>query len=364
MKRNSLVQFGIVALMLTGIFLAQIPTAMAIENGGYPNERFLVSTQWLAAHLNDPNIRILDRQDIFPKDNFYAVGHIPNSIRMPTSAIKGMKDGIREMLVEKDLLAFLDKNGVSDKHHIILVGRVDREPANTRVFWTLEMLGHKEISVLDGGIDKWRAEGRPLTKEAPKVTPGTYKVAGLQRQLYITGEEIKNYLGIFDRLNFMVVDSRDPDEFKGVEMSRDSQKLGRIPGAMNLVFTEVLTGPKEFKEFKPAAEIKKIFEAKGLTPDKHLVFTCVSGCFGTTLYFAARLLDYKNVSIYDGGWIEWSQKNYPVEVDGKTSTTTPTPSPANGKSTTPSVASPPLAAPAPTPAPVPGGKKRSRDEGC
>ena len=154
MKRNSLAQFGIVGLMLTGIFLAQIPAALAIENGGYPNERFLVSTQWLAARLNDPNIRILDRQDIFPKDNFYAVGHIPNSIRMPTSAIKGTKDGIEEMLIVKDLLTFLDKNGISDKNHIILVGRSEREPATTRVFWTLEMLGHKEISVLDGGIDK------------------------------------------------------------------------------------------------------------------------------------------------------------------------------------------------------------------
>ena len=364
MKKNLLVQLGLFILMITGLLLSQIPAAMAIENGGYPNAKFLVSTQWLAAHINDPKIRIMDRQDIFPKDNFYAVGHIPNSIRMPTSAIKGTKDGIREMLIEKDLLAFLDKNGVSDKHHIILVGRVDREPANTRVFWTLEMLGHKEISVLDGGIDKWRAEGRPLTKEAPKFTPGTYKVTSLQRQLYITGEEIKNYLGIFDRLNFMVVDSRDPEEFKGVEMSRDSQKLGHIPGAMNLMFTEVLTGPKEFQEFKSASEIKKIFEAKGLTPDRHLVFTCVSGCFGTTLYFAARLLGYNNVSIYDGGWIEWSQKNYPTETNGKIVTTPPTPSPANGKSTTPSISSPPLVAPAPTPAPVPSGRKRSRDEGC
>lgn len=364
MKRTTLAKFGIVTLVAIGLLLARIPAAMAIENGGYPNEKFLVSTQWLAAHLNDPNIRILDRQDIFPKDNFYAVGHIPNSIRMPTSAIKGTKDGIREMLIEKDLLAFLDKNGISDKHHIILVGRVEREPANTRVFWTLEMLGHKALSVLDGGIDKWRAEGRPLTKEAPTFSPGVYKVTGLQRHLYITGEEIKNYLGLFNRLNFLVVDSRDPDEFKGVELSRDSQKLGHIPGAINLVFTDVLTGPKEYQEFKSAAEIKKIFDAKGLTPDKHLVFTCVSGCFGTTLYFAARLLDYKNVSIYDGGWIEWSQKNYPVEGNGKISTPTPSPSPANGKSTTPAVSSPPLVAPAPTPAPVPSGKKRSRDEGC
>jgi thiosulfate/3-mercaptopyruvate sulfurtransferase len=348
--------FQLAAVLFLGL-MTLVSNVAAIENGGYPNERFLVSTKWLAEHLNDPKVKILDRQDIFPKDNFYAVGHIPNAIRMPTSAIKGMKDGVREMLVEKDLLSFLDKNGISNQDHIILVGRVEREPANTRVFWTLEMLGHKNISVLDGGIDKWRAEGRPLTKEAPKVTPGTYKVTDLQRQLYITGEEIKNYLGIFDRLNFMVVDSRDPEEFKGVEMSRDSQKLGRIPGATNLMFTEVLVGPKEFQEFKSAAEIKKIFEAKGITPDKHLVFTCVSGCFGTTLYFAARLLDYKNVSIYDGGWIEWSQKNYPVEVNGKISA----PAPTNGKPALPAVSSPASPQPAPTPAPT---RKRSKDEGC
>jgi thiosulfate/3-mercaptopyruvate sulfurtransferase len=359
MKKNCLsrIILSLVLALAIGLFLES--PAPAVENGGYANASFLVSTKWLAENLNDPNIKILDRQDIFPKDNFYAAGHISKSIRMPTSAIKGTKEGIEEMLIVKDLLAFLDKNGISEKNHIVLVGRSEREPATTRVFWTLEFLGHKKISVLDGGIDKWRTEGKPLTKEPPQITPGTYKVAGLQRNLYITGEEINNYLGLFDRLNIMVVDSRRPDEFKGTEMSRDSKRLGHIPGSINLMFTQVLTGPKEYKELKPAAEIKKIFESKGITPDKHLVFTCVSGCFGTTLYFAARLLGYTNVSIYDGGWIEWSQKDFPVEVNGKIQTTPPPP--ANGKAKTPSVSSPPVPVPAPTPSPAP---KRSKDEGC
>jgi rhodanese-related sulfurtransferase len=188
----------------------------------------------------------------------------------------------------------------------------------------------------------------------------------------MTGEELNGYVGLFDRFNLRVVDSRRPDEFRGAAMSRDSKKPGRIPGAVNLMFTQVLTGGKEYKELKAASEIQKIFDANGLTRDKHLTFTCVSGCFGTTLYFAARLLGYQNVSIYDGGWIERSQKNYPVEVDGKISTSVPADpavkeigKPAPGKKESPKApvsSSPTTIAPAPTPAP--GGGKKIRDEGC
>ena len=345
------------------ISLVMVSSVSAVENGGYANEKFIVSTSWLAAHLHDPNIRILDRQDIFPKDNFYAAGHVPNSIRMFTTAIKGTKNEIPEMLLIKDLLEFLDKNGVSSKHHIVLVGRSDREPATTRVFWALEILGHKEISVLDGGIDKWRAEGRPLTKETPKFNPGIYEVTSLHRDLLMTGEELTGYIGLFDRLNLKVVDSRRPDEFRGEAMSRDSQKLGHIPGSINLMFTQVLTGGKEFKELKNAAEIQKVFEAHGLSRDKSLVFTCVSGCFGTTLYYAARLLGYSKVSIYDGGWIEWSQKNYPVETSTGMSPSSPAikGKPAPSPKEKPAVTTP---IPAPKPTPAPGGMKILKDEGC
>ncbi len=287
---------------------------MAVENGGYANSAFLVSTQWLEDNLDRPDIRILDRQDIFPKDDFYGKAHIPGSIRMPTSAIKGMRGDVQEMLVLKDLIKFLEESGVSSKHHIILVGRSQRLPATTRVFWALEILGHKNISVLDGGIDKWRVEKRTETTEVPNFPATTYEVQSLQRGLMMTGEELSGYIGFQDRFNLMVVDSRRLEEFAGKEMSRSSEKLGHIPGSVNLMFMALLTG-KEYKEFKPADEIRAIFQAKGLTPDKHLVFTCVSGCFGTVDYFAARLLGYRNVSVYDGGWIEWSRRNYPVEPE-------------------------------------------------
>ncbi|MCG6878770.1 MAG: hypothetical protein LJE96_06435 [Deltaproteobacteria bacterium] len=196
----------------------------------------MVTTDWLAKHMNDPNVRILDRQDIFPKDDFYSKGHIPNSIRMPTSAIKGMKVDVQEMLILKDLVKFLEEKGVSPDDHIVLVGWSKRLPATTHVFWALDVLGYKKMSILDGGIDKWKAENRQVTK----------------------------------------------------------------------------------KEFKSAKEIQAIFASKGLTPDKHLSFTSVRGCFGTVDYFAARLLNYPNVSVYDGAWIEeinattlWKQDRHP-----------------------------------------------------
>ncbi|MDQ1240680.1 MAG: Sulfurtransferase [Thermodesulfobacteriota bacterium] len=306
------VSLAVGAIMAT---LAVAAVAHAIENGGYPRSEFLVSTKWLAEHMNDPNVRILDRQDIEPEDGFYGEGHIPNSIRMTTDAIKGMRLGVQEMLVVKDLIGFLETNGIAADEHVVIVGRSDRLPATTRVFWALELLGHKKVSLLDGGTDKWLVEQRPWTKEVKTYPKTTYKV-DLQRIRLVTGDELAGWVGSFKDLNIVVVDSRRPDEFAGEKMSRASQKLGRIPGAVNLVFPKMLTGDK-YLEFKSAEEIKKIFDSLGVTPDKNAFFTCVSGCFGTVVYFGARLLDFPKAAVYDGAWIEWSQKQFPVEGAAK-----------------------------------------------
>ena len=286
--------------------------SLAVENGNYPNGHYLVTTQWLADNLDNPNVRILDRQDIEPEDNAYAQGHIPNAIRMPTSAIKGIKFGIPEMMIPKDLVEFLQNSGISADHHIIIAGPTDRLPASTRAFWALDVLGHKKVSILDGGFDKWEAERRPVTTEAPKFDKTTYKV-DLKRNYQVTGEEIAGYLGFFRELNVVMVDSRRPDEFKGEKMSRESEKLGRIPGAINIVFPKILIGEK-YKEFKSASDIRTVLDSAGITHQTNAFFSCVSGCFGTVMYFGARLLDYPNVAVYDGGWIEWSRRPYPVET--------------------------------------------------
>jgi thiosulfate/3-mercaptopyruvate sulfurtransferase len=306
MKKWTVTSFSMLVVVLTMVLPAR-----GVENGGYPNADILVSTQWLQDHLGDPNLRILDRQDVEPGEEFYAKGHVPNSIRMPTEAIKGMRLGIQEMLVVKDLIQYLEENGISPDHQVVIVSRSDRFPAATRVFWALDLLGHKKASVLDGGIDKWVAEKRPMTSEAPRFEKTSYPVH-LDRERLMTGDELAGYVGGFKELGIVVVDSRRPEEHAGTKMSRASEKIGRIPGAVGLFFTNILTG-KDYKEFKSAQEIKTIFESQGITPDKHTVFSCVSGCFGTVLYFGARLLDYPKAAVYDGGWIEWSRKDYPIE---------------------------------------------------
>lgn len=305
-----------VYIILASSLLAMIFTggAWAVENGDYPNSHYLVTTQWLADNLNNPNIRILDRQDIEPEDNAYAQGHIPNAIRMPTSAIKGTKFGIDEMMIPKDLVEWLQVNGVSADHHVIIAGPTDRLPASTRVFWALDVLGHKNLSILDGGFDKWEAERRPVTTEAPKFEKTVYKVE-LKRNFQITGEELAGYLGFFNELNIVVVDSRRPDEFKGEKMSRASEKIGRIPGAINIVFPKILVG-ENYKEFKPGQDIENVLIEAGINKHTNAFFSCVSGCFGTVMYFGARLMGYPNVAVYDGGWIEWSRRAYPVETSG------------------------------------------------
>ena len=153
----------------------------------------------------------------------------------------------------------------------------------------------------------------------------------------MTGDELAGYVGSFKELGIVVVDSRRPEEHAGTKMSRASEKLGRVPGAIGLFFPKILVG-ENYKEFKSADEIKKIFDSQGITPDKNTVFSCVSGCFGTVLYLGARLLDYPKAAVYDGGWIEWSRKEYPVEAAG--------PSGAGEKPPTPPAkASPPASRP-------------------
>ncbi|MFH2131954.1 MAG: rhodanese-like domain-containing protein [bacterium] len=271
----------------------------------------LVTTAWLANNLSNANVRIIDRQDTIPADNFYAQGHIPGAIHMRTNAVKGTKVDVREMLILKDLIVFLEKNGVTEKNHVIVVGSAGKLPAVSRVFWALEYLGHKKVSVLDGGIEKWKAENRPITTDTPQFAPVTYNV-NLQRSKKVTGEEIYESLGLFDKFNIVVVDSRKPPEVKGVAYSRNTKEvLGKVPGSTGLMFMALLQ--PETKEFKSADQIQMIFNKHGLTKDKTIYVMCVSGCFGSSIYLGARMLGYENVALYDGSWIEWINKGYPVE---------------------------------------------------
>lgn len=120
-------------------------------------------------------------------------------------------------------------------------------------------------------------------------------------------------MGFFKELNIVMVDSRRPDEFKGEKMSRAAKKIGRIPGAINIVFPKILVGEK-YKEFKSGQDIVDVLNSAGINRNTNAFLSCVSGCFGTVMYFGARLMDYPNVAVYDGGWIEWSRRSYPVET--------------------------------------------------
>lgn len=290
-------------------------SAYAVENGGYPNSDLLVSTSWLAKNLNNSNVKIIDRIDTTPTDALYVKGHIPGAIRMTTDAVKGRKMDVVEMMLVKDLISWLEAHGVTEKNHIVLTGSAKKMPAITRVIWALDYLGHKKVSLLDGGNEKWKREGRKMTTKVPAVKPGKYNV-DLKRTRKVTGEEIYESLGAFDKLNIVLLDSRKPPEFKGKKSSRKpaGETMGKVPGAKGLMFMALLT---KTGEYKSAKQIQGMFNKFGATKDKNVYIMCVSGCFGSSIYFATRLMGYEKSALYDGSWIEWTRRGYPIEqADG------------------------------------------------
>jgi thiosulfate/3-mercaptopyruvate sulfurtransferase len=287
----------------------------------------LVDTAWLAEHLNDPRIRVVDMRGYVRLQNFedgyqeadytgareeYEQGHIPGAIYLDwTSDIVDISDPVPAQVAGAEKLAeVLGKAGIGDEH---LVVAYDQHPASqfaTRLWWVFRYAGHTNIRVLNGGLKKWQAEGRPLSTETPHYSPAKFSV-NLQPGWRITAEVLVEKLS--DK-NLKLVDARDEGQYTG--KIRRGARAGHIPGAISLPREELInlnTG-----EFRPSAELATILNERiQARPEEEIIAYCNGGVAATSVLFALSMLGYRQLVNYDGSWNEWNERvELPVTTPG------------------------------------------------
>lgn len=274
----------------------------------------MVTSEWLAEHLDDPNIRIIEVASKKAEGDPYPDGHIPGAIRWFWKDLC-WHDTDREFVTPEKLAERLGASGVGPEHDLVLYG--DPVQYGNYAFWALVMAGRKKIKLLDGSRKKWLAEGRPMTKEVPAFEAVAYAPEPADLSMRVGRDDVRAHLG--DAKRFLL-DLRSPEEYSGErvmeygQFDHGAERGGRIPGAAHLFFKELLN---EDDTYKSPDELKRILAGAGAEPEKYddmVVYCRLSHRASLAWTALAYILGYDNVKIYDGSWTEWgSIVGFPVE---------------------------------------------------
>ncbi|MDA7966833.1 3-mercaptopyruvate sulfurtransferase [Ruegeria sp.] len=264
----------------------------------------LVSTEWLAAHLKDPDLRVLDGSWYLPAQGrdakaAYDAAHIPGARFFDIDEISDHRSDLPHMAppVEK-FMSRLRAMGVGDGHQVVVYDGSGLFSA-ARVWWLFRLMGQENIAVLDGGLPKWQAEGREI-EDLPPVIRDRHMTVRVQNHLVRDVTQVSAAAKLADH---QIIDARSATRFAGAEAEpREGLRSGHIPGSRNVPFGNLLN---KNGTMKSPEECRAVFEAAGVDLSKPAITSCGSGVTAAVLSLALERMGKKDHSLYDGSWAEW-----------------------------------------------------------
>jgi thiosulfate/3-mercaptopyruvate sulfurtransferase len=276
------------------------------------HESVLVSTDWLAEHLDDPDVRVVEVDE---DTSAYARGHVPGAVAVNWNS--DLQDPLRrDFVTAGDFAKLQDRLGITNDTTVALYGGNNNWFA-AYAYWYYKVYGHRNVVLVDGGRKAWELEGRELTTEEPKVEATTGYTPG-EPDLSIRAfrDQVLEDLG---KDGTALIDVRSPEEFRGEKLAPDhlpqeqAQRPGHIPGAANVPWAKAVD-PTSGRFLAPDA-LRELYAGVGVTPDKDVVAYCRIGERSAHTWFVLHeLLGYDRVRNYDGSWTEWgSLVGVPIE---------------------------------------------------
>jgi thiosulfate/3-mercaptopyruvate sulfurtransferase len=269
---------------------------------GYAHPEVLVDTAWVADHLNDPKVRIVEsNEDIM----LYDQGHIPGAIKIDWVA--DLNDPVvRDYLDREHFEKLLAAKGISNDTTVVFYGDKNNWWA-TYAFWVFKLFGHNDARIMNGGRAKWIAEGRELSKDVPSYPAGSYKAPERDdKTIRAFRDQVREHI---KKSGVALVDVRSPQEYSGERThmpeypQEGTLRGGHIPTAASIPWAQAV---KEDSTFKSVEDLQALYGGKGVTPDKDVIAYCRIGERSSHTWFVLTyLLGYPQVRNYDGSWTEW-----------------------------------------------------------
>jgi thiosulfate/3-mercaptopyruvate sulfurtransferase len=271
----------------------------------YAHPEALVGTDWLAAHLADANVRVVDSSFKLPgitptAREDYDRGHIPGAVFFDIDDICAPGTSLPHMIPSAELFARkIGALGIGNDTRVVVYDGAGLSSAG-RAWWMLRLFGHHDVGILDGGLPTWKAEDRPLDTAIPTPQPRTF-TARFDPSLL---RDKAALLGNLATRREQVVDARAAGRFDGTAPeARPGLRGGHIPGSRSLPYERV-TDPATH-QLKSAEELTRLFRDAGVALDRPIVTSCGSGVTACALAFALHLIGHPGAAVYDGSWSEW-----------------------------------------------------------